>query len=539
MKTSFPRPRFQTLRVFTALLISYLMLVAPAVPLVSASTRAAAGVKSNSATDAVRPPVVSEPAAALDPPTAIISATKTDSFSDPDGDGKAEPGQTITYDVNVANTGASDATGVTFGDTIDPNTTLVPGSLRVSPLAFADSYNATQDTPLSVAAPGVLSNDTGTPAPTAQPIAAGATTQGGTVTLNADGSFNYTPPAGFQGADTFTYTATNGQTPNDPGPVTINVDAAPPVTSTSPTNGTTSVAQNSVITINFSEPVNATTGSFSVQCPTGAPQTFSVSGSGTSSVTLHPSADLPAGQTCTVPVFANQISDVDSFDPPDNMNADYTFSFGVKPLAVDDMHSVTGNVRINTAGSGYSVLSNDQGAGLSITAFDASSAHGGNVVMNTSTGTFTYDPPRGFTGTDSFHYTISNAAGSATGTVVLTVSDMIWFINNAASSCSAASCGRLTSPYNSLGAFEAVNGNGTTIGGVVVDPEAGDNIFIYTGSGNYTGPLTLENSQRVIGQGATGALVGAGSLTGITPAPDSDPLPSTGGTAPSIKIGRA
>src|ERR1051326_739998 len=530
MKTSFPRHRFHNVRVFTAILISYLMLVAPAAPLVSASAR----VESNPATVGLRPADASVPAPALDPPTAIISATKTDSFPDPDGDGKAEPGQTVTYDVNVSNTGAADATGVTFNDTVDANTTLVPGSLRVSPLAFADSYNATQNKPLSVAAPGVLPNDTGTPAPTAQPIAAGPTTQGGTVTLNADGSFNYTPPSGFQGADTFTYTATNGQTPNDTATVTINVDAAPFVASTSPTNGASSVAQNTNITINFSEPVTATTSSFSIQCPTGSPQTFSVSGSGTATITLDPTADLPAGQTCTVTVFANQISDVDNFDPPDHMDADYTFSFGVKPLAVDDMHSVTGNVRIDTANSGYSVLANDQGAGLSIPAFDSTSAHGGNVVMNTATGTFTYDPPRGFTGTDSFHYTVSNAGGSATATVVLTVSDMIWFINNASGACSSGCDGRLTHPLTTLAAFEAENGNGTTAGGVVIDPEAGDNIFLYGLDGSYTGPLTLENNQRLIGQGATSSIT---AITGITLAPDSDPLPSTGGTAPVITGG--
>lgn len=468
------------------------------------------------------------------PPSAIITATKTDSFPDPNSDGQAEPGDTITYNLNVSNTGATDATGVTFNDTIDANTTFVPGSLKVSPLAFADSYNATKDVALSIAAPGVLANDTGTPSPTAQPIAGGATTQGGTVTLNADGSFNYTPPSGFQGADTFTYTATNGLSPNDTATVTINVDEGPSVTTTTPANGANNVAQNSNITVNFTEPVNATTGSFSVQCPTGTPRTFTLSASPSASFTLDPTADLPAGVTCTVTVFASQITDADNFDPPDQMAADYVFSFGVKPNAVDDMHSVTGNVRIDTSASGYSVLANDQGSGAVISAFDATSAHGGEVTMNTGTGTFTYDPPRGFTGTDTFTYTLTNAGGSDTGTVVLTVSDMIWFINNTSGACSSACDGRLTHPFTTLAAFEAINGNGTTVGGAVIDPEAGDNIFIYTGGSNYTAPLTLENNQTLIGQGAAGALIGVVSLTGITPAPDSDALPSTGGTSPTI-----
>ena len=55
---------------------------------------------------------------------AIISATKTDTFvGTHDGDGQADPGETIQYDVVINNTGTvpgtDDATGVTFNDTIN------------------------------------------------------------------------------------------------------------------------------------------------------------------------------------------------------------------------------------------------------------------------------------------------------------------------------------------------------------------------------------------------------------------------------------
>ncbi|HEY0408336.1 MAG TPA: Ig-like domain-containing protein [Pyrinomonadaceae bacterium] len=505
-------------------------------PLASVMAREAGLARSNLSDSAIRPAPDSTRRAAnpfklLSPPNAVITATKTDSFPDPNSDGQAEPGDTITYNVNVNNTGATDANGVAFNDTIDPNTTFVAGSLKVSPLAFADSYNATKDVALSIAAPGALANDTGTPSPTAQPISGGSTAQGGTVTLNADGSFNYTPPAGFEGADTFNYTVTNGQSPDDTATVTINVDAGPVVVNTTPANGATSVPTNANITVSFSEPVNATASSFSIDCPTGSPQAFALSASPSNLFTLDPAADLPAGTTCTVTVFASQITDADTNDPPDNLASNYVFSFGVQPLAVDDMRSATGNVRINTAASGFSVLTNDLGPGASITAFDAASAHGGNVQMNTATGTFTYNPPRGFTGTDSFNYTISNAAGSDQGTVVITVSDMVWFINDTPGACASDCDGRLTNPFTSLTAFEAINGNGATSGGAVIDPEAGDNIFLYTGTSDYNGPLTLENAQRVIGQGATASIE---SIAGITLAPDSDPLPPTGGAKPVI-----
>src|SRR5205823_11305103 len=91
-------------------------------------------------------------------------------------------------------------------------------------------------------------------------------------------------------------------------------DAAPSVNTTSPANGDTHVAVNTNITVNFSEAVTFSTSSFTLQCPSGTPKTFSVSGSGTNQAVLDPTADLPEGTTCAVKVIANQISDIDAND---------------------------------------------------------------------------------------------------------------------------------------------------------------------------------------------------------------------------------
>ncbi|HKO98843.1 MAG TPA: HYR domain-containing protein, partial [Pyrinomonadaceae bacterium] len=90
------------------------------------------------------------------------------------------------------------------------NTATCSFTLRVNipPGANDDHYFTFLNQPLNIAAPGVLTNDTGFPAPTAVP-GGGATTAGGTYSLNADGSFSYTPPPGFTGNDGFNYTATN------------------------------------------------------------------------------------------------------------------------------------------------------------------------------------------------------------------------------------------------------------------------------------------------------------------------------------------
>ncbi len=162
------------------------------------------------------------------PPAPNVTATQTGAFpSHPDN--RAREGDTITYTTTISNaTGTADATGVQLTNPTPANTTDVAGSVQVSPLAFPDSYTAGKNTTLNTSAPGVLSNDTGIPAPSAVAIAGGATTQGGTVTLNADGSFSYTPANNFTGTDTFTYTATNVQPPNDTALVTITV-VPPPV----------------------------------------------------------------------------------------------------------------------------------------------------------------------------------------------------------------------------------------------------------------------------------------------------------------------
>src|SRR6185436_7488247 len=104
-------------------------------------------------------------------------------------------------------------------------------------------------------------------------------------------------------------------------------DNAPTVTATSPLNNATNVAVSSNVDITFSESVSATASAFSIQCPTGSPQAFSQSASPSTTFTLNPTADLPYSTTCMVKVTANQITDTDANDPPDEMASDYSFSF--------------------------------------------------------------------------------------------------------------------------------------------------------------------------------------------------------------------
>jgi VCBS repeat-containing protein len=93
-----------------------------------------------------------------------------------------------------------------------------------APTANPDAYSTTEDTPLTVAAPGVLANDSD---PEHDPLSAVLVSgpSHGTLTLNPDGSFTYTPATNHTGSDAFTYQASDGTLTSELATVTLTVTA--------------------------------------------------------------------------------------------------------------------------------------------------------------------------------------------------------------------------------------------------------------------------------------------------------------------------
>jgi uncharacterized repeat protein (TIGR01451 family) len=117
----------------------------------------------------------------------------------------------------------------------------------------------------------------------------------------------------------------------------IPSEVPPTVTAVTPPNGATNVPVSSNVVITFSEPVNVTGDWFSLACVTSGtrtPSDVTVTG-GPTIFTLDPTADFAQGEMCTLTVFANQVSDQDTDDPPDNMAADFTSSFTTQPPLPD------------------------------------------------------------------------------------------------------------------------------------------------------------------------------------------------------------
>jgi VCBS repeat-containing protein len=109
-------------------------------------------------------------------------------------------------------------------------TVTISVGVNDAPVAADDAYATVQNTSLNVAAPGVLVNDTDADG---DPLTAVLVTgpANGTLTLNADGSFTYTPAFNFTGVDSFTYVANDTTVDSNVATVTITVEDVVTVTS--------------------------------------------------------------------------------------------------------------------------------------------------------------------------------------------------------------------------------------------------------------------------------------------------------------------
>jgi VCBS repeat-containing protein len=100
--------------------------------------------------------------------------------------------------------------------------TLTVTALNDAPVAQNDSYQISNGGNLFVVAPGVLANDID---PEGDPMATILVSAPlfGSLTLNADGSFEYVPLPNFSGTDSFTYKTTDGGADSNVAMVTITV----------------------------------------------------------------------------------------------------------------------------------------------------------------------------------------------------------------------------------------------------------------------------------------------------------------------------
>lgn len=363
-----------------------------------------------------------------------------------------------------ANDGALDSNVATVSLTVKPANT--------APLASAESYSTNMDTPLVVPAAGVLTNDSDAQSdPLTAALNAGPSH--GSLVLNPDGAFIYTPVTGYSGADSFTYHANDGAL--DSNVVTVSITVIAPVTNVlvngsfessytgwtasgnqsiefySGTNGIRLVAFNGrnlapdgVLSQTFATVPGQT---YTVQFDAGVLSyvsrqqklQISITGNGSllsQNVTLNGTGNGAIRWTAKTFTFvANSTSSTLAFRDKstvttgidwllDNVRVNGPPAFpNSAPVAAGDSYSINQNTTLVIQSPG--VLSNDvDPQSAELTAVLGRGPASGSLTLNPNGG-FSYRPNSGFTGVDSFTYHANDGAlDSNTVTVNITVNQV-------------------------------------------------------------------------------------------------------------------
>ena len=143
---------------------------------------------------------------------------------DPEGEEPSAEDAGFDNDLQLLQTDEVEPTTPPSVDAPEPEPEPEPQPENEAPDAVDDATVTDYQTPVSVT---VLSNDSD-PEGDDLTIIGNTAPSNGSVELNADGTFTYTPDAGFSGTDTFTYTISDGNGGEDTATVTITVGEAPP-----------------------------------------------------------------------------------------------------------------------------------------------------------------------------------------------------------------------------------------------------------------------------------------------------------------------
>ncbi|MFC1610846.1 Ig-like domain-containing protein, partial [Myxococcota bacterium] len=318
---------------------------------------------------------------------------------DPDFEGS----DSFTY---VANDGALDSNVATV--------TITVNAVNDAPVAVDDSYSTDEDTPLNVAAPGVLGNDSDVDSGSLNAVVVAGPTNG-TLTLNADGSFGYTPDLDFNGSDSFTYVANDGALDSNVATVDITVN----VVNDAPVATDDSYSTNEDTPLNVAAPgvlgndSDVDSGSLTAAVvSTPSDGTLTLNGDG--SFTYTPDPDFEGSDSFTY-VANDGALDSNVATVTITVNA-----INDAPVAADDSYSMNEDTPLNVAAPG--VLGNDSDVDSgSLTPVLVSGPANGTLTLN-GDGSFTYTPDPDFNGSDSFTYEANDGAlDSNVATVDITV----------------------------------------------------------------------------------------------------------------------
>lgn len=395
------------------------------------------------------------------------------------------------------------------------------------PVAANDGYSTDENVPLTIAMPGVLGNDGDIDGPFPLNAVIQSSPASGSLTLNLNGSFTYTPNAGFNGIDTFTYRARDGALAlSNTATVTITVGPVndPPLA----VNDTFNVNEDATLTVGvpISVLVNDTD-------PDGPFPLTAVLESNPANGSL---SSFNANGTFIYVPNAN-FNGVDSFtyrarDGEGLLSQPATVTINVigqpdAPVAVNDAYSTAEDTQLVIAAPGVLANDTDIDGPMPVAALLVSTTSNGVLSLNIN-GSFTYTPNANFTGMDTFTYRCRDAtnlqsANVATVTITVTPVNDPPVASNDSYSTPEDTALTITAP--------GVLGNDTDIDGptpltaVLVATTTNGSLtlnangsFTYTPNANYTGPDSFTYRARDAANAESGI-----ATVSITVTPVNDP----------------
>ncbi len=309
---------------------------------------------------------------------------------------------TFTFKVNDGFEYSSEAT-----------VSILVKNVNDAPVAVEDAYALDEGGVLTTTLiNGVLINDSDVDSPSLTPILVTNVTKG-TLVLNADGTFTYTPNVDYFGDDFFEYKVTDGALESNTVKVSItvnNVNDAP-------------VAQDGSFTV--LEGATHTGNALGVDVDSSS-LTFAVVGTGTTTNgTVVVNAD---GSFTYTHNGSETLTDSFEFTVSDGALSDTgLFTITVTPVndapvAVDDMYNTNEDQSL-TINSSTGVLINDTDAeGNSLKATKLTNPSHGTLVYLANNGSFKYIPNFNYRGVDTFTYKTTDSKGASdTATVTINV----------------------------------------------------------------------------------------------------------------------
>jgi VCBS repeat-containing protein len=381
--------------------------------------------------------------------------------------------------------------GAALSNVATVSITITP--VNDAPVAVNDGpYGVAEGGTFTLPAPGVLFNDTDAENDSLTAILVSGPANAANFTLNGDGSFSYEHDGSETTSDSFSYKANDGSLDSNVATVTISitgVNDAPVANDDGPYNvaeGGTFVLPPPGVLANDTDVDGPTMTAVLVSGPANA-LLFALNANGSFSYTHN-------GSETTSDSFTYRVSDGIALSNIATVTITIT-PVNDTPTANPDSFTAVGNteLRVGTGPAAHpaavvsgSVLANDVDADgplpLVVTAFDATSANGGSVTMLPN-GTFNFLPAVGFTGSDSFNYTISDGTSTASGTVTIGITDRVWYVNPAAA---GTQTGRSTEPFLTIGQAQGASAI---------------NDYIHVAQGAQATGILLKDGQRLIGSG--------------------------------------